>query len=50
MFITIITNAINTTVTTSIIGHLNVREEGGGLDVEPGRDTTAYKSPEAGWR
>lgn len=29
---------------------LNVREEGGGLDVEAGRETTAYKSPEAGWR
>ena len=30
--------------------HLNVREEGGGHDVEAGRDTTAYKSPEAGCR
>ena len=35
---------------TIVIMHLNVREEGGGLDVEAGRDTTAYKSPEAGWR
>jgi len=27
-----------------------VREEGGGREEEAGRETTAYKSPEAGWR